>query len=568
MLSDQIVLIVDDDLTNRLVLRALINEAGFSTLEAENGEQAVEMVETHHVDIILLDIMMPVMNGYQSAKIIKSRLKRFIPIIFLTALTDEEALAQCIEAGGDDFLTKPYNHILLTSKINSMLRIAALYARVEDSNRKIRESNIKLQQERLVTKKLFDKITRDDMRGENTGLKYSMSPMSMFNGDIILAERNQTNGLDILVGDFTGHGLSAAVGAIPVSEVFHTMSQKCFGFAETLAEINFKLIDLLPTQMFMAAALITVDRSNNVLSIVNCGLPDIYLYRNNEIVNVFKSRNLPLGIYALSAPRFEVEIELLQYGDRLFIATDGIMEATNSQGQMYGVERLKEVFEHNNEPEKLFGSILSSVDRFCEGAAQSDDITLLELCHLETVEYAQDEPRPGETLRPSEWTMKFSLDIAGLRQFDVLPFIMQGIDQLQPLECGRTSMHTVLTEMFTNALDHGVLKLDSSMKETPHGYMEYYREKQRRIEQLEQGTLEITLRHEIHEQGGGRLSIHIVDSGDGYDFASTIGQGKNIYSGRGLKLISSLCTEMQVQGNGNSVLAYYDWHPDEPAQQD
>ncbi len=557
--SEKNILIVDDDLTNRLVLRALVSELGYSSIEVENGEQAVEAVERHHIDIILLDVMMPIMNGYEAAKIIKSRQGRFIPIIFLTAMTDESALAKCIEAGGDDFLTKPYNHVLLTSKINSMLRIAGLYSKIEEKNRKIQEINLQMQQEMNVTKKLFDKITRHDIRGESTGLQYSMTPMSMFNGDLIVAEQNQTTGLDILVGDFTGHGLSAAIGAIPVSDVFHSMTQKCFGFAETLSEINLKLNDLLPTQMFMACAYLSVDRSNNVISVINCGLPDIYLYRDNKIVKVFKSNNIPLGISDISSTQLEVEMLPLEYGDRLYVATDGIMEATNPDGEMFGLQRLKNTFENNTDCTQLFESVLRDVTDFCAGAAQSDDTTLLELWHKETVEYPYEVDSKNECRIPSEWSMQFSIDIAGLRQFDVLPYIMHGVNQLQPLECGRTSMHTVLTEMFTNALDHGVLKLDSSMKNTPHGYMEYYQEKQKRLETMTDGYLQISLHHEFREDGGGRLSMHMIDSGDGYDFNSTSECDKNQFSGRGLKLISSLCNHMQILGKGNSIMAYYEW---------
>lgn len=553
------ILIVDDDLTNRLVLRALLRDSGYESIEVENGELAVEAVAKNHIDIILLDVMMPIMDGYQAAKIIKGRSDRFIPIIFLTAMTDEAALAKCIEAGGDDFLIKPYNHVLLNSKIDSMLRIASLYQNIEFKSKAIEEHNLQMLQEMNVTKKLFEKISSNDLRGDDTGLHYSMSPMTMFNGDLILAEKNQTSGLDILVGDFTGHGLSAAIGAIPMSDIFHSMTQKCFSFAEMLTEANSKLMDLLPTQMFMAAGLISVDRSNNVASIVNAGLPDIYLYRNNEIVRTFKSNNIPLGISKITAQQIEVEMIPLEYGDRLYVATDGIMEATNKDGDMFGLDRLLKTFADNTQGNELFDSILSNCAAFCEGAAQTDDITLLELCHLENVHYGDDTEFKNEHCDPSNWSMQFSLDIKSLRQFDVLPFIMQVVNQLQPLESGRTSLHTVLTEMFANALDHGILKLDSSMKSTPQGYMEFYQEKQKRLESLDDGHIQINMSHELNaDANGGRLTMIIIDSGDGFDFESP-DTNKNQYSGRGLKLVSSLCTKMQFMGKGNSVMAYYDW---------
>lgn len=556
--EDKVVLVVDDDLTNRLVLSALLKESGYKSIVAENGKEAVEIVDNNHIDIILLDVMMPVMDGYQAAKIIKSKQLNFIPIIFLTAMTDEAALAKCIDSGGDDFLTKPFNHTLLNAKIDSMLRIANLYKNIADQNVEINEKNIQVEQEMIVTKKLFKKVIHNDLRGDKTGLHYSMSPMSMFNGDLILAEKNQTSGFDVLIADFTGHGLSAAIGALPVSDVFHSMAQKCFSFTDMLAEVNLKLIELLPTHMFMATGLISVDRSNNVLSVVNAGLPDMYLYRNGKIVHTFKSRNIPLGISKLTSSQFEIEMQTLEYGDRLIAATDGIMEANNPAGEMFGLGRLLKVFEDNQQGDTLFKTILSNCSDFCEGAEQTDDITLLEVCHLENIEYNSDEDFRNEQREASDWAIQFSLDIKSLRQFDVLPYIMQAVNQLQPLESGRTSVHTVLTEMFANALDHGVLKLDSSMKDSPQGYMDFYQEKQKRLESMEDGHIQVSLRHELDGEAGGRLSLHLMDSGDGYDFKNVDAQ-KNQYSGRGLKLVSSLCTEVKVLGKGNSVMAYYDW---------
>jgi len=561
-ISDEVknILVVDDDLTNRLVLCALLKDSGFTTVEAVNGEEAVLEVERNRIDIILMDVMMPVMDGYTAAKIIKNRQTHFIPIIFLTAMTDERSLVKCIESGGDDFLTKPYNHALLNSKINSMLRISELYKNIEEQNKEINERNLEMQKEMHITSKLFEKLSKNDMRGEKTGLKYSMSPMSMFNGDLILTEKNQTSGLDVIVGDFTGHGLSAAIGAIPVSDVFHSMTKKCFSYTDVLREVNSKLLDLLPTQMFMACVFISVDRTNNILSIINAGLPDVYLYRDNKIIRTFKSKNIPLGITSTSSSHLEVEMETLEFNDRLFIATDGIMEAHNTDGEMFGLKRLLKLMDENTQSSRLFETILHQISKFSEGAAQGDDITLLELCHLEHVEYDQATEYLNEHREPNNWSMEFSLDIKSLRQFDVLPYIMQGINNLQPLAGGRTSVHTVLTELFANALDHGILKLDSSMKSSPQGYMDFYQEKQIRLDSYEQGNVQITLRHELNESGsGGRFSLFVTDSGEGFKHQADDFTSNNTYSGRGIKLVSSLCTEMKVLGKGNSVMAYYDW---------
>jgi CheY-like chemotaxis protein len=560
MSEKQTILIVDDDLTNRLVLKSLLREAGFDSLEAENGQDAVDVSRRHHVDIVLMDVMMPVMDGYEAARIIKSESRTFVPIIFLTAMTDEEALVDCIDAGGDDFLTKPYNHVLLRAKIDSMLRIRSLYQQIEKQNQELNRHNLRIEQEVNIAKKVFGNLLSNTVSREKTGLRYSMSSMSIFNGDMILAERNQSDGLDILISDFTGHGLSAAIGSIPVSDVFYTMTKKGFSSAETLAEANNKLLKLLPTQMFMAAAHISVDRINNVVTVINCGLPDLYLWRNGKVIKEFGSQNIPLGIARQSSEGYQIDMSGIEYGDRIFACTDGIMEAENSEGQFYGKQRMLDSMTGAAQEELIFDTILDDCKAYAGEAEQTDDITLLELYHQERVEYA-DATQTNQDLKPSSWTIQFTLDIQSLRNFDLLPYIMHGVNGLRSIPNSRSTVHTIVTEIYANALDHGILKLDSSMKSTPDGYMEFYQEKNRRLESYQEGEIELTLSHEPGENGGGRLTIRMVDSGDGFDFSKLNKDmsANSGFSGRGFGLISQLCKTVEYQGSGNTLVAVYEW---------
>ncbi|MCW8853238.1 MAG: fused response regulator/phosphatase [Gammaproteobacteria bacterium] len=555
------VLIVDDDITNRLILKMLIKETGYISIEAENGQQAVDACLNNHIDIVLMDVMMPVMDGYQAARLIKQKIKTFIPIIFLTALADEKSLAKCIEAGGDDFLTKPYNHIILQSKIESMLRIGSLYRKIEKQNLELNKHNARIENEIDVAKSVFSNILNHDLEGLITGLKYSMSSAAIFNGDMIIAERNQSDGLDVLISDFTGHGLSAALGSLPVADIFYTMTSKGFSFTETLCEINNKLIKLLPTQMFMSAALISIDRINGAVSVVNCGLPDIVMVRKGKIKKCFSSTGIPLGIVRIDHENLSVEMEIIDYGDRVFAATDGLMESVNGDGEMFGQKRVLKSIESATSDELIFDELLDRCDEFSGNAHQTDDITLLELCHLENVKYKSKDIIVSD-MKPSEWSMQFGLDIESIRKFDILPFIIQGINGLHSIPNGHSTVFTILTEIFTNALDHGILGLDSSIKSDAAGYMEYYQRKAERLEAKESGSIQITLSHELKEGGGGQLTIHVVDSGDGFDyqeFASTNMSSESKFFGRGLSLVSNLCEDIRFMGKGNVIMAIYNW---------
>ena len=122
------VLIADDDRINRMVLHAMLQKDGHTVYVAENGQEAVSLFEQHQPDLVLMDVMMPYMDGYEATSRIKALTgERFVPVIFLTAMTDAQALVHCVECGGDDFLHKPYKHAILKAKIAALERVRQLY---------------------------------------------------------------------------------------------------------------------------------------------------------------------------------------------------------------------------------------------------------------------------------------------------------------------------------------------------------------------------------------------------------------------------------------------------------
>lgn len=127
------ILAVDDNPANIEILEAYLLKDGYEIIKASNGIEALEKVNEHSPDIILLDIMMPEMNGYEVCEKLKNDPKyRFIPIIMLTAMQDIKDKIKSIEAGADDFITKPFNHLELRTRIKSLLRIKSLYDDLED----------------------------------------------------------------------------------------------------------------------------------------------------------------------------------------------------------------------------------------------------------------------------------------------------------------------------------------------------------------------------------------------------------------------------------------------------
>ncbi len=136
------VLVADDSPTNLLIMRKYIETAGHQTITVEDGLQAVKAFKVEKPDLVLLDVMMPNMDGFEAALRIRSvceKWKTWIPIIFITAMTQDQDLAKGIESGGDDYLTKPISRIVLNAKLTAMERIAKMRGELEDANRQLKQ---------------------------------------------------------------------------------------------------------------------------------------------------------------------------------------------------------------------------------------------------------------------------------------------------------------------------------------------------------------------------------------------------------------------------------------------
>ena len=140
MASDNTILIVDDQESNRKILAGLLAQRGYHLVFADSGVEALEMVVQHPPDLILLDIMMPGIDGFEVCQRLKSSPQwQHIPIILVTALNSKEDLARGLDFGADDFLSRPLNRLELQARIRSMLRLKEQYDRLEAQKAQLEE---------------------------------------------------------------------------------------------------------------------------------------------------------------------------------------------------------------------------------------------------------------------------------------------------------------------------------------------------------------------------------------------------------------------------------------------
>jgi CheY-like chemotaxis protein len=564
------ILIVDDDTTNQRILSAYLKTDGNWVVLAKNGLEAVELFQTESPELILMDVIMPVMDGYEATKKIKSMMAdRFIPIIFLTPTTDEQVLTRCIEVGGDDFLTKPYNRTLLTAKIDALKRVNQLYNMVYQQKQALLTHQALEAKEHEVARKVFDSILSSGcLSVEN--IQLHLSPMSLFNGDVVLAAVKPTGGMHILLGDFTGHGLAASLGALPLSDVFYSMTSKGYSISDMVREINHKLKVQLPIGMFLAACLIEIDSHNKVLKYWNGAIPGAFLQKGDVLIELC-SKNLPLGILDDSCFIDKVDLIELNDQDRIILSTDGILEAENNQGKMFGLARFKAClhFDDNNpllEPQllakeaDLFHHILETLGEFTQQQAQTDDVTLAVInCDMDYINQLESHKGAYKRFVSSHWEFSLTFYYDAIKLIDPIPLINQIMSEIQGYPIQQDQLSQILTELLGHSLDHNLLKLDLNNKSTPNGFMQFCADKDSRLQALESGSIKISVNNRPNITGG-KLTIIFENRGQGVN-CSQMNNPINVNKkeGKGLSLINQYCDSIRYNKAGNKVECVYLW---------
>lgn len=548
------ILIVDDQAVNCLLLRYQLEEVGHECLEAADGLEAVESFKTHKFELVLMDIVMPKMDGYEAAKRIKELSKgRHVPVIFLTAKTEEFALIECLRYG-DDYLTKPINPVLLSAKINAHLRTQNLNQQIQSSNEELTRLHSMLRHEHEMGQHVLKHALKRNWN-DCPIVRAHLAPMSTFNGDLFLVASNPKGGVYIFLGDMTGHGLSASIGAVPMSQVFFSMCAKGRPVREIAQEMNHNLKRFLPQNMFCAASIIQLNASADVAKMWAGGLPPaLVIGPDNQVKQRLQSNYLPLGI--LDAQAFNPLTETLQFdqGDRLLMMTDGVHDVQNVNGEFYGEDGLDRAVERADG--QFFDALLTDIERFAQGAEQTDDLSLVEVTMEPLPALSASESVSYQAL---PWRLDFSFDAQALKSDgQVLPHVFGMLPHGADFVATRYRVETVVTELFTNALEHGLLDLESSMKRTADGFAEYYRAREERLSALENAHIRLSIAYRP-EQKSQELLIELHDSGKGFDWAniadrnSDMSVNANSPWGRGLDIVASLGSDLRFTEQGACV---------------
>lgn len=574
------ILVVDDEPFNLALLEDMLEGMGHTVALAASGEEGLAKFREQLPDVVLMDVMMPGMSGYDTVRAMRRSTDRWVPIIFVTSLNDVGDMVQGIQSGGDDYLLKPLNFDLLRAKLNALHEHQKLEKKLSEHNRELLDYRAKAIDESHIAQDFIRKVTALDTASD-PDVQFHLHPAENYSGDLIAFGRTPSGQLHFMLADSTGHGLAAALNVLPILQPFYAMTAKGFSVGKIAEEINRTLKDYLPNHRFVAAVIAAVDSESRMVQVWNGGLPPTVLLNPGGMVAYeFGSRHLPLGI--LRQEEFDAKVEQFFYGNhdcQLFLCSDGAVDTVAPDADMLrGMRVLLDAAMHDVADERL-SQIWQAVEQKLQGRPALDDIALMMVKCPGECKNASDTlmsktlasgaaamQQQRAAINPAllhaeatDWQLELKLGAAQLRKADVIPVLLLIVNNLETKDPKlSSSLFVTVSELFNNALDHGVLQLDSSIKQHPEGMELYFEERTSRLKNLDHGEINIYL-EKCTAGSNAFLKVTFRDSGDGFDYVHRLsdasGQDNLLRHGRGISLMNSLCYSLRFMGKGNEVEA-------------
>ena len=387
------ILVVDDTTANLQVLTGMLKDRGYRVRPVPSGRLALLAAQKDPPDLILLDINMPEMNGYEVCEQLKADDKlQGIPIIFISALTEQLDKVKAFATGGVDYITKPFQMEELHARVETHLKLRRLQIELEESNAQLSQANGRMSRDLQAAAKIQETfLPRLPIAVPGMQFAWIYQPCDELAGDglsIIPLGEGQV-GLCIL--DVSGHGVASALLSVTLSRLLSPPSEPSSilirdGGARGLfdiappAEVAAHLNRLFPfdeaTEQLTTMVYGILNATTGEFRYVSAGHPGpVHLPSRADPV-ILKSEGFPIG---LSDETYEERSVCLAAGDRLYIYSDGIPEAMDPAGNQFGNTRLQEAIAHGrSEPlQESVASILEEITRWRGTARAQDDISIL-----------------------------------------------------------------------------------------------------------------------------------------------------------------------------------------------
>ena len=365
------VLLVDDARSSLDVLVEALQGHHLLSV-ALDGESALRSIAHSPPDLVLLDLMMPRLDGYEVCKRLRAQpATRELPIIFLSSLGEAKSKARGFEAGGTDYITKPFEAIEVRARVRSLLK-GKMY---QDSVRANLENELRVAQE--IQRGMVPKDFRSLGSGLPIDLHALLEPAKEVGGDLYDVFPLGDGRVCMVLGDVSGKGIPAALFMAITATLLRSTARHVQRPEEILSHANQELSRDNPSSMFVTLFCAVLDTRTGLVSCASGGHTSPVLVRPGQPPQLLADR--PGTVVGIQPDLvFEPREIQLESGDTLVLYTDGVTEAFDPDRELFGEERLLEALrEVAPSSKEMLERVLASVRTFARGAPQSDDIALL-----------------------------------------------------------------------------------------------------------------------------------------------------------------------------------------------
>src|SRR5438034_2621514 len=374
------ILVVDDDTMSRKILVQLLVSAGYDCRECEDGAQALQIIHTKQPSLLLLDFDMPGLNGTEVLKRLRSDTDPAIaqlPAIMLTGHGSEASEVRGLQAGADDFVTKPINAAVLRARIETQLRLRSMRRQLERQNDELEEWRRNLERDlaaaRLTQQSL---IPQRPPRLPGWQVAAYYRPVIQVGGDIYGWLRMKDGQILFWIADGTGHGAAAALLTTLAKLLFQHGSVEHDGPARVMEAVNHDFRTIFGARSFMTAMCVAVDPATGRATVVGAGHPPVLIARRSGGTESIASVAPPLGL--IEHPEFTETIVDLDSGDAFLLYTDGLFGAAKGERLRLTPMRLEKMLDHSaRNAEALLKGILNQAVPENSDDSLPDDVAAL-----------------------------------------------------------------------------------------------------------------------------------------------------------------------------------------------
>ena len=396
------VLVVDDDANNRDLLSRRLRRMGYEAEVGHDGQHALALIGERAFDVVLLDVMMPGLDGFEVLKILRDHhAATDLPVIMATAKDDSEDVIHALGLGANDYVTKPLDFPVVVARIQTQIslkraveQVRQLERRLAERNTDLEEANSRMSRDLRAAARIQESLLpRSSPDVPGLGFSWAFRPCDELAGDGLSAIKLDDHRVGIYVLDVSGHGVASSLMSVSVGRVLTPPSDASSILikggdgpdrleplppSEVAAKLNRMFPFEVSTEQYFTFVYGVLNASTGEFCYTLAGHPGPILLPAEGKPQILPGRGYPIGLADGPKPYNEWSLRL-NPGDRVYLYSDGIPEAISPEGVPFGNERMLEKIEAGRR-EPLCGvvnDLVAEIESWSGASQVRDDLSIL-----------------------------------------------------------------------------------------------------------------------------------------------------------------------------------------------